>query len=159
MAHGQARRHREAAEAPEVGLRSLVLDSSALDALLDERIRRVVVQAARDGHAQLVVPATAVIEFVVGHPSQLARAARVLNAISQLSVTPELGARAARLLLGSASSTGPLPSVTDATVAALGESYGAVVTADVGDMEMLSAAGIGFEIYGVSDLLRAMGIR
>lgn len=125
---------------------------------MDERIRRVVVQAARDGQARLLVPTTAVIEFVIGHGNDPVRVARVLNIIGQLSVTPEIAARAAWLLVRSASSAKAIPSVTDATVAALGEQYGSVVTADVDDMTALAAAGNGFEIYGVAHLLGAMGV-
>ena len=98
------------------------------------------------------------IEFVIGHGNDPVRASRVLKTIGQLSVTPEIAARAARLLLWSAPSTKSIPSVTDATVAALGEVYGNVVTADVDDMTALAAGGTGFEIHRVPDLLEAMRV-
>jgi predicted nucleic acid-binding protein len=115
------------------------------------------VQAARDGRAQLVAPTTAVIEFGVGHGRDPTRVARVLKVVAQMSVTPEIAARAAWLLVRTSAAKKARPSVTDATVAAIAEIYGAVVSGDVDDMRALAAIGTAFEIHPVADLLRAMG--
>lgn len=101
-------------------------------------------------------PVTAVTEFLLGHPRDAARADRVLNVIAQLDVTAAIARRAAWLLGRAARGLERAPSVTDGTVAAFGEIYGAVVTNDVGDLGALSAAGTGFDIYSIAELLAAI---
>ena len=104
---------------------------------------------------QLVSPATVVIEFLLGHPTDRPRADRVLNVIIQLDVTAAIARRSAWLLGRAGRGQKRTPSVTDGTVAALGELYGAVATNDP-DLTALASAGTGFDIYSVTELLAAM---
>ena len=105
---------------------------------------------------QLVVPATVLTEFLLGHPTDRARADRVLNALVEMPVTPATARRAAWLLGRAARDRKRTPSVTDGSVAALGEVYGAVATNDPDDLAALAAVGTGFDIYSVDELLAAM---
>lgn len=74
--------------------------------------------------------------------------------IEPLPVTQEIAGRAAALLQAVPRKRGP--SVTDATAAAFAEEHGAVATYDVEDFRALAAAGTGFDVYSVSELIRAI---
>ncbi len=132
-----------------------MFDSGALDALLDEGVRRVFVEASRARHLAILVPATVLIEFSVGHGKGVARAARVLKIVRPLPIGADIAMRASELLIASAGGAAD-PSLTDVTVAAWAERYGAVATTDAKDLRALAAVGSGFDIYSVDDLLRAM---
>lgn len=112
---------------------------------------------ARTRQLELVVPATALTEFLLGHPRDRARADRVLGVLVELAVSPAIARRAAWLLGRVVGASEPAPSVTDGTVAAFGEIYGVVVTNDPDDLTALAAVGTGFDVYSVSELLTAMG--
>lgn len=134
---------------------SVVMDSGALDALLEERIRRAMAEAARDGLVRLVVPATVIAEFIAGHARRRARADRVLAICEKVSVTPEIGLRAGSLLAAARAASATGPSVVDAILAVFGEDLGAVATTDRTDLEALSGAGAGFDVYDSQDLFGA----
>lgn len=112
---------------------------------------------ARGKQLELVVPATVLTEFLLGHPRDRARADRVLGVLVELAVPPAIARRAAFLLGRVARAGEPTPSVTDGTVAAFGEVYGAVVTKDPKDLTALAAAGSGFDVHSVVELLATMG--
>lgn len=108
---------------------------------------------------RLFVPAVAVTEFLVGHPRDTVRAERVLKRFTELDVTAASGRRAASLLMRASAGLGRTPSVTDGIVAAVGESYGVVVTNDAADLAALSAAGSGFDVYSFRELRDMLGRR
>lgn len=110
----------------------------------------------RDKQLELVVPATVLTEFLLGHPRDRARADRVLGVLVELSVSPAIARRAAWLLSRVARGRKRAPSVTDGTVAALGEIYGAVSTNDPADLAALAAAGTGFDVHSTGELLMAI---
>lgn len=111
------------------------------------------VDVARKKQLRLVTPATVLIEFLLGHVRDRARANRVLNVIEPLPVTQEIAGRAAALLQAVPRQGKRGPSVTDATAAAFAEELGAVATYDVDDFGALAAAGTGFDVYSVSELI------
>lgn len=133
-----------------------MFDAGALDDLIDEETRATVVGVAHAKQVDLVVPATVLTEFLLGHPRDRARADRVLNVLEEMAVTPAGARRAAWLLARAARARRQTPSVTDGTVAAFGEVYGAVATNDPDDLAALAAVGSGFDVYAVDELLAAM---
>lgn len=103
-----------------------------------------------------MTPTTVVIEFLLGHIRDRARAHRVLNVIEPIPITRDVAGRAVALLQAVPRQRKGGPSVTDATAAAIAESFGAVATHDVDDFSALAAAGGGFAIYGVGELIEVM---
>ncbi len=134
-----------------------VFDTGALDELLDERTRRIFVEEFRRSRSVMVVPAVVVTEFL-GHQRDLVRAERVLKILQPISVEPADGARAA-LLLDAVRRAGvrARPSVIDATVAALAERFGMVVTNDPDDFHALAGAGAGFHVVNLQQLRVILG--
>lgn len=100
-----------------------------------------------------MTPTTVVIEFLVGHVRDRARADRILNVIEPVSITREIAGRAAALLQAVPRQSKRGPSVTDATAAAVAEEFGAVATYDIEDFKALAAAGTGFDLYSVRELI------
>lgn len=148
----------EAAARPEVApLTGIVLDSGALDDLLDEEVRADLIAAARAEEIQLVVPLVVVTEFLLGHPKDQVRADRVLGLVDQIEATTQIARRAAWLLGRAGRALTQKPSVADGMVAAFGEIHGAVATHDAADLRALAAAGDGFDVYSVREVLDVMG--
>lgn len=135
----------------------VVFDAGAIDDLMDERTRATVAYVARHEKLRLVAPATAVTEFLIGHPRDQVRAERALNVLVELAVTPAVGRRAAWLLRRARRPARSGPGVADGIVAAFAEGHGAVATHDIEDLAALAAAGTGFDVYSVPELMRTLG--
>lgn len=103
-----------------------------------------------------MTPTTVVIEFLLGHIRDRARAHRVLNVIEPIPITRDVAGRAVALLQAIPRQRKGGPSVTDATAAAIAEGFGAIATYDVEDFQALAAAGVGFDVYSVSELIEVI---
>lgn len=112
---------------------------------------------ARERQLRVVTPTTVLIEFLLGHPRDRVRANRVVNVLVEpIPITRDVAGRAVALLQAVPRQRKGGPSVTDATTAAIAESFGAVATHDLDDFSALATAGGGFDIYGVGELIEVM---
>lgn len=104
----------------------------------------------------MMTPTTVLMEFLLGHVRDRVRANRVLSVIEPIPITREIAGRAVALLQAVPREFERRPSVTDATAAAIAEDFGAVATYDVEDFKALAAAGRGFDVYSVGELIEVI---
>ena len=117
---------------------SLILDAGAIiDAATSRTRTLVVLKAAREEGAEVVVPAVVVAETVRGAGPRDARVNLILRGVSEITPTTEDRARLAGALLGAAQSDDTIDALVVAE--AVGRGGGVILTGDPADLRRLAA--------------------